>query len=88
MINNCNTHVPQWKLIFHLGMHEYQSLDCKDFYPGNAFLVTISQKIWLIFKNNYLLQGSYDDTKLVKTNKHTHIPVSLAIIFPNNPAWF
>lgn len=37
----------------------------------------------LIFKNNYLLQGDYDDTKLVKTNKQTYKPVSLANIFPN-----
>lgn len=77
MINNNNTQVLQWKFIFHLGMPEYQSLECKEFYLGNAFLATVSQKTGLIFKNNYLLQGNYDDTKLVKTNKHTYIQTNI-----------
>lgn len=68
-------------------MPEHQSLECKEFYLGNAFLATVSQKTGLIFKNNYLLQGNYDDTKLVKTNIHTYKPISLANVFPNNLPW-
>lgn len=50
----------------------------------NTSLWTASR---FIFKSNYSLQGDYDDTKLVKTNKHTYKPVSLANIFPNYLPW-
>lgn len=49
MINNSNAQNPQWKFIFHLGMPENQSLDCKKFYLGNAFLATVSYCIWAYF---------------------------------------
>lgn len=86
MINNGNTQNFQLKFIFHLGMPSYQSLDCKYFYLGNAFLPLYLTGSGLIFKKNYLLQEDYNDTKLVKTNKYTN-PVPLANIFPNYLPW-
>lgn len=42
MINTGYTQIPHWKFIFHLGMSEFQSLDCKGFRLGNALFPTVS----------------------------------------------